>query len=91
MTTKSIQITISGRVQNVGFRYSTQQKAKELGINGFVKNKPNGDVYCEAEADEDILNQFVLWCHKGPDWAKVMHVQVNDRPVKGFEKFEIKR
>ena len=56
---KPIQITISGKVQNVGFRFHTHKKAQQLGVKGFVKNLANGNVYIEAEAEEDNLDQFI--------------------------------
>lgn len=46
MGIKYLQITITGRVQNVGFRFASHKKARELGVQGFVMNKANGDVYC---------------------------------------------
>lgn len=89
--TKSLQIIVSGRVQNVGFRYATHEKALQIGIKGFVKNQMDGSVYIECEADEDLLNQFVLWCHQGPNWAKVYDVKVSDQPIMNYTSFEIKR
>lgn len=88
---KSVQITVTGRVQNVGFRYATNEKAQELGIKGFVKNQLDGTVYIEAEADESTLDQFVLWCHNGPNWTKVYDVKVIIKPLVNFTKFEIRR
>ncbi|QER67308.1 acylphosphatase [Paucilactobacillus nenjiangensis] len=46
---ESIKITVTGRVQRVGFRWSVVSLAQRLNIKGFVKNLPNGDVYIEAE------------------------------------------
>ena len=45
---ESIKITVTGRVQRVGFRWSVASLAQRLNIKGFVKNLPNGDVYIEA-------------------------------------------
>jgi len=73
-TTKIIQVF--GRVQNVGFRFATIQKAKELNLTGFVKNMPDSSVYIEAQGDEIALEQFLLWCNQGPNWARVDRVQV---------------
>ena len=92
MTQKqSVQIRISGRVQNVGFRYHTYQKATELGIVGFVKNMPDGSVYIEAEALEENLNEFVIWCHQGPDWARILEVKVTEQPLGNYPEFSINR
>ena len=77
----SKSIRVYGRVQQVGFRFYTHKKANELGITGFVKNEPDGSVYIEAEGDEVPLDHFVLWCHKGPQWARVDKILINDFPA----------
>lgn len=87
---KHVLITVIGKVQNVGFRYYTIKKAQELGIKGFVKNMPDGSVYIEAEADEVTLDHFIIWCKKGPTWARVNDLQIQDAPIEGFEKFEVR-
>ncbi len=49
MSKKAIILRVTGRVQGVGFRYYAQKKALELGVNGYVRNRPDGSVYIEAE------------------------------------------
>ena len=83
--TKLIKIT--GRVQNVGFRYSTIQKARELNIRGFVQNLPDKSVYVEAQGDEIALEHFLLWCKTGPDWARVDKITVNEANATEFSSF----
>lgn len=78
---KHLNITVKGKVQNVGFRFYTNKKAVELGIKGYVKNMPDGSVYIEAEADEVTLDHFVLWCKKGPSWARVDELLIQDAPI----------
>ncbi len=43
------KIVVKGKVQGVFFRKCTQEAALKIGVNGFVENEPNGDVYLEAE------------------------------------------
>ncbi|MDA3890664.1 MAG: acylphosphatase [Salinivirgaceae bacterium] len=90
-TVESHQITIKGRVQNVGFRYHTYEKAIQLGIKGFVMNKANGNVYVEAEGDTLAITEFLSWCHKGPNWARVNEVISTKQPLMNFTTFQIKR
>ena len=87
---KALMISISGKVQNVGFRYSTHKKATQLNICGSVKNQPDGSVFIEAEGEEELLNQFVLWCHHGPSWANVTKVNIQETPLMQPKSFKIK-
>lgn len=88
---KHYNIWIAGKVQGVWFRASARNKAKELGICGWVRNLPDGRVYAEAEGEEDALQEFIAWCHRGPELAKVSNVIVEEGLVKGFYDFEIRR
>ena len=88
---KHFKITIRGKVQGVWYRASAQQAAQRLGLAGIVKNMPNGDVFCEAEGPESALQEFVKWCQRGPEMAKVTEVNVEETHLQGFAGFEISR
>lgn len=83
-------LIITGRVQGVGFRASARDKAWQLGINGFVKNRPDGAVYIESEGGEQALGDFIAWCRQGPPMAMVENVDIYDAPVQNFEIFDIR-
>ena len=87
---KHICLRIIGRVQGVGFRYHTQKVANELGIKGFVKNEYNGSVYIEASGETENIDQFVIWCYKGPQWSQVENVEISDNKVEHFSAFTVK-
>ncbi len=87
---QALAITLSGRVQNVGFRFATVQKAQELDIKGFVKNKNDGTVYIEAEGEADKLNRFLEWCKEGPPAASVQNAATQEIPVQDFSGFNVK-
>jgi acylphosphatase len=84
-------ITVTGKVQGVFFRASTKKMADLLGLKGFVCNQPNGDVYIEAEGDENMLTKFIQWCHHGPEKAEVKYVSVNYGDAANFTMFEVRR
>lgn len=86
----SFTVRVKGKVQGVGFRFYTQKTAKELGVSGFVKNMRDGSVYIEAEADSDIMEAFINWVNKGPEWARVDNVSLQEKPQEGFVGFTIK-
>ena len=76
-------VLISGKVQGVGFRNFTQMNAKQLGINGYAKNLPNGKVEVVAEADKARLDALVALLKKGPRFARVDSLKVDERPFTG--------
>ena len=87
---KHVNMNITGRVQGVGFRRNTWKKAQELSIKGFVQNNVDGSVYAEAEAEEDSLNKFVIWCKKGPFGARVDNLIISVSNIQGFKRFDIR-
>lgn len=80
---------INGKVQKVGFRFFSVRKARRLGVKGWVKNLPSGDVEVWAEGSEEALSQFFVWLHKGPLFARVNSVKKEEKEQKGYEIFYI--
>lgn len=89
---KQIHMLVKGRVQGVGFRYTIQQQALEIGINGWVKNLENGDVEVVAEGQKDDIEQFISIIKQGPSrFSKVNHVNVTESThPDNFATFEIR-
>ncbi|MFO7762779.1 MAG: acylphosphatase [Wenzhouxiangellaceae bacterium] len=73
MTTCS-RFFVSGKVQGVFFRASTQRKARALDITGHAVNLEDGRVEVLACGDEQALSDLQAWLHQGPAGAKVEHV-----------------
>lgn len=65
--------------------------ADSLGLNGYVKNEPDGSVYMEVEGEEEKVNSFTEWCRKGPEHAEVMNMKVTRQPLCDFEGFGIEK
>ncbi|MGE0588751.1 MAG: acylphosphatase [Cyclobacteriaceae bacterium] len=86
-----LSIRVSGKVQGVFYRASTKDKARSLGLCGFVKNESDGSVYIEAEGDKEKLDQLVTWCRQGPPNARVENVETVEGEPKNFSRFDIKR
>ena len=86
-----LYLTITGKVQGVGFRYFTERNAKDLGLVGYVENLPTGQVEVVVEGDKLELDQFVQLMGKGPAIAKVSNVKVQERPLtEQYRTFEIR-
>jgi acylphosphatase len=87
-----LRIFIKGKVQGVFYRQTAQEEATRLGLKGFVKNLPNGDVEAVAEGAEPELEAFVTWCRRGPPMARVSDVQVQREAVsEEFSTFRVER
>jgi len=87
---KRVHLWVSGRVQGVCFRAATARKAGELGLRGWVRNLPGGNVEIVAEGSEEGINNVVLWCREGPSLAVVENVKIDVEDYKGdFERFSI--
>ncbi len=89
MELKHYRITVSGKVQGVGFRISTKKMADAMGVKGIVRNQPDGSVFIEAEGDEELIKYFMIWCHQGPDESVVKWVSVDLGELKNYTSFEI--
>ena len=85
---RHVNLNITGKVQNVGFRYHTKQMAEVLSVYGYVKNMYDGSVFIEVEGEEKNVNEFVEWCRKGPSRAVVENIEINGEAVSGFSDFK---
>ena len=88
---KHLKINVVGRVQGVGYRLSCLKAANKNNIKGIVKNNADGSVYIEAEGNPDDLDEFILWCQRGPAWSKVLDIKLAYGKLKNFKTFEILR
>jgi len=85
-----VRLIVEGRVQGVWFRDSTRTQAKNLGVNGWVKNRSDGSVEVLAEGPEDGVEKLIEWCHEGPSYARVGRVEVTREEWQGeFKTFDI--
>jgi acylphosphatase len=69
-----LHVLIEGDVQGVGFRFAAQREAVGLGLNGWVRNLPDGRVEAEFEGPRDALEEMRGWCDRGPRAARVDRV-----------------
>ncbi|MGC8669024.1 MAG: acylphosphatase [Chthonomonadales bacterium] len=76
-----LHMVVSGHVQGVSFRYYTQQRAQALGLDGWVRNLPDGSVEIVAEGDTARLVELAQWARKGPPSARVMDVRTEFLPA----------
>ncbi len=78
---QGIQFIISGRVQGVGFRQFTLTRARQIGVSGFVQNRPDGSVECTAAGTPEQLAALEAAIRRGPPGSQVDSVLRNPADV----------
>lgn len=88
---RAIAVTITGRVQGVGYRYSVLEVARELGLTGWVRNMPDGSVEAWAQGRGPVLDALVTFLKQGPRSARVEYVSVRTvTPDQSLERFAVR-
>ena len=82
---------VSGRVQGVFYRASTEAAARRLELTGWVRNLPDGRVELVACGEETKLGELERWLWQGPAHARVERVSVQDVPDEAFSGFSMRR
>lgn len=80
---------VSGRVQGVFYRAGTQDRARRLGLTGWVRNLPDGKVELVACGDEARLKQLEEWLWQGPPHAHVEDVTATDAGNHSYTDFTV--
>ncbi len=65
---------VEGRVQGVGFRWSTAERARRQGLRGWVRNDPDGSVRVFVQGPPSAVRSFLQWLEQGPSSARVDQV-----------------
>jgi acylphosphatase len=85
------RVVMGGRVQGVWFRASTQERARELALTGWVRNRHDGKVEAVFEGPSSAVRRMVAWCYRGPRMAQVRDVELEwEEPTGEFEGFSVR-
>jgi acylphosphatase len=74
---------IGGRVQGVGFRFFAEAAAAREGLQGWVRNLPDGRVEIDVEGDAEAVERFERHLRHGPPGARVTEFHVDENPPTG--------
>ena len=86
-----LHVWVDGAVQGVFFRASTRDKARELGLAGWVKNLPDGRVEAVFEGDRETCERVLDYVGAGPPSARVTRVEKTwDESEEGFDGFSVR-
>ena len=89
---RRVHFVVAGRVQGVGFRAHTQRAATGLGLTGYVRNLADGRVDGEAQGPPAAIDAFVAWLRRGPAWAHVAQLDVDELPPRDDDAgFDVRR
>ena len=91
LNVKKVRLIVEGRVQGVGFRYTTKQVADRIGVYGIVRNENDGSVYIEVNGDPNKVDDFIEEIRHSPSPSgKVDHVTLEeDASIEERIKFSI--
>ncbi len=78
-------------MQGVFFRASTVDKAKQLGLVGWVRNLSDGRVECLAQGEADDVEQLQQWLWHGSPPSNVSSVQCYDEAIADYDSFQVTR
>jgi acylphosphatase len=84
------RVVVHGRVQGVFFRGSTLDRAREAGVDGWVRNCADGSVEAVFEGAASAVSEMTEFCRAGPAWARVTRMEVVEEPPEGIEGFRVR-
>lgn len=87
---KRAEVTVHGMVQGVFFRVETRDRARSLGLSGWVTNAPDGTVQAAFEGEDERVQSMVDWCGRGPSGARVEGVDVTWAEPEGESGFTVR-
>jgi acylphosphatase len=80
---------LSGRVQGVGFRFFAERAAREAGVAGWVRNRPDGTVETVAEGEPGAVERYLERLRSGAPGSRVTSLVEEEKSVEGYDSFEI--
>jgi acylphosphatase len=83
-------VVARGRVQGVGFRFETEERARSLALAGWVRNNPDGTVEAVFEGPRERVESMVRWCAHGPRGAVVQEVDTRWEQPRGEHAFTVR-
>ncbi len=84
-------VFVTGRVQGVYFRATTRDRARDQGVDGWVRNLDDGRVEAVFEGPRDDVESMVEFCHEGSPAAQVESVAAEYDDPEGLDGFEVRR
>ena len=85
---KHIDITIIGKIENIGFRFQVMMAAYNQNVRGIIKYASTGTAYIEVEGTQVQLDSFIEACKNAPG-AIINDLKIATGKIKDYQDFEI--
>ena len=89
MADRAAHVTITGRVQGVGFRAFVEDEARMRGLAGWVRNRQDGSVEAVLLGDAAAVEAMLAACRRGPRAAAVTEVSATDYTGPPLTRFSV--
>jgi acylphosphatase len=83
------RVIVRGHVQGVFFRADARERARSLGVDGWMRNDPDGSVQAVFEGPRERVESMAEWCRRGPRGARVDEVEVTWEEPEGLSGFRV--
>jgi acylphosphatase len=90
LPSKRAHVVVRGRVQGVFFRADGRDRARSLGLSGWIRNNPDGTVEAAFEGEDERVDSMVEWCRRGPAGAVVEAADVSWEEPQGESGFLVR-
>lgn len=87
----SREVHVTGRVQGVGYRAWTRDRATGLGLSGWVRNEPDGSVRAVLAGPVETVERMLDEMRRGPRFARVDRVEAAEAEMPAGPSFEVRR
>ena len=88
--TKALHAVITGRVQGVGYRAWAANRATQMGLRGWVRNRRDGSVEAVFKGEEQAVVRMLDDCWRGPRSAVVKDVVATSVPDESWPDFSVR-
>ena len=85
------RVLVSGRVQGVGFRWYAVEQARQLGVDGWIQNLPDGRVEAWVQGEKAAVEAMLAWLAHGPSHARVEAVERHAETAGPWRGFSVRR
>jgi acylphosphatase len=83
-------ISLTGHVQGVFFRVWAQGHARELGVSGWIRNRPDGSVEAYVAGEANCVERMIERMRRGPSNARVDELIVEEAEPESTGRFEVR-